>query len=320
MASIQRLNYLIFGIKISSSFPLSFDCEDFSGESDIEFLVTSQHDQEDIGQEFIYASPYRDMNGLNHFRLYRSHGNFLMYLSSGIIFTYLGNQIICSADDPSDPGIEIGLLGAVLAFWLEMHQITTLHASAVAANNRSLIFLAESLSGKSSLAASFLQAGFSFLSDDIVPIERSEHGFLSRPGYPILKLWPSEASHFLGNTEGMPKENPESEKLKIKIGPNGFGQLSPSSTPIGCFYIPERIDLAEDEPTIQIIPTTPRDAVIEILRFSFAARMAEAAGYAAARLTMISEITRTIPVKRLIYPSGHQYLPLVRDAILSDLS
>ncbi len=320
METIHRNNYRIFGIEICSSYPFSTSPTNFSGPPEIEFIVVPKQQTISKNPEYIYTSPFRDINGLNHFRLFRSHGNFVIRLSTGIDFEFIGNQIVCSSEDPYDPIIEIGFLGAVLAFWLEVHQIMALHASAVKANNHSIIFLAESLSGKSSLAASFIQAGFPLLSDDIVPIELVENRFFCRPGYPMMKLWPDEASFLFGDTHAFEKENPRSEKIKIPIGPNGLGHFAASSIPVGCLYLPERTNNPDFEREVQITSISPRDSVVEILRFSFAARMAEAAGYAASRLEMISKIARSVPIKRLIYPSGYQYLPMVREAILTDLS
>lgn len=320
MVPAIRKDYSIFDLNLSSSIPLSIDAASNVESIDLELDLIIRDNFLDHELVLIYESPYRDINKQSFFRLYKRRGHFVLRVFSALEYEYAGSKIICTAQDATDPRIEAGLLGAVLAFWLEMHQVIALHASAVTVDNRSLIFLADSLGGKSSLAASFLQAGYTFLSDDIVPIEKGEHGFLSRPGYPIIKLWPAEANHFFGNLPSPQKELPESEKLKIAIGPTGFGQFASSKTSIHCLYLPQRYEMAGNSSPIQIIPISPRDAVIELLRHSFASRMAEAAGFAAARLAAISEIARTIPLKRLIYPSGYHYLPQVRDALLADLS
>ncbi len=54
-------------------------------------------------------------------------------------------------------------------------------------------------SGKSSLAASFMQNGHPLLTGDILPLEQNTDGaFFARPGYPIMRMWPEEALRFLG--------------------------------------------------------------------------------------------------------------------------
>ena len=312
------IKYRIFGINLLSNYVLTIPASDFIEREDVEFVVDNHSHPITPSQEFIYESPYRDDKGIGYFRLYLRAGNPVLRLSFGIEYEFSGSRILCFSQDPSHPGIESGLLGAVLAFWLETHEITALHASAVEVNGHSLIFLASGMSGKSSLAASFIKLGFPLMCDDIVPIENRDNQLLCSPGFPLMRMWPAEAAFFIGDTRGLSRENPLSEKLLVPIGTGGFGKFSQSSKPIRTLYLPQRNNPLENGESIKILPISPRDAIIEILRFSFTPRMAEAVGYAASRLNQISEIARAIPVKRLIYPSGYQYLEAVRNAVLAD--
>ena len=62
-----------------------------------------------------------------------------------------------------------------------------------------------------------------------------------------------------------------------------------------------------------------RDAVIELIRYDFTARINAVLGFSVDRLDFFSQLTRSVPMKRLTYPTGHDRLPEIRIAILKDL-
>ncbi|UBF26552.1 hypothetical protein K9N68_00620 [Kovacikia minuta CCNUW1] len=84
--------------------------------------------------------------------------------------------------------------------------------------------------------------------------------------------------------------------------------------------MPERRDPAVWGTDIEIIPVSRRDAVIELIRQSFAAPILHAMGVAPERLIKLSQIVQRIPVRRLLYPNGMSYLSQVCDAIQADCS
>ena len=64
----------------------------------------------------------------------------------------------------------------------------------------------------------------------------------------------------------------------------------------------------------------PAEALIELIRNSFAARIVEAMGWQRERLGKLAQLVRETPIRRLRYPSGFEHLPRVRQAILDDLA
>ncbi|HYH44363.1 MAG TPA: hypothetical protein VEG34_01665, partial [Thermoanaerobaculia bacterium] len=92
---------------------------------------------------------------------------------------------------------ESWFLGLVLAFWFERAGRPCLHAAAVAVDGQAVALLAFSRSGKSTLAASLLQAGHALLTDDVLPLEAAPAGFRAHPSYPQMRLWPASAGRFV---------------------------------------------------------------------------------------------------------------------------
>ena len=319
MSNPFRFAYDIFGIHLLSNYQLSIPTCEASPNPDIEFIVSNQNSKLHSHAQMVYSSPFLDTNGINHFRLYLQNGHQILNLSSGIEFEFILPRIICTSKNLDHPEIENALLGAVMALWLENHQVLALHASAIEENGRSIVFLSSSMGGKSSLAASFIQAGFPLMSDDIVPVENAEDCFLSRAGYPSMRLWPDEAQFFLGKTQGLETENSRSKKLRIPVGTGLFGKFLSAKRPIACIYLPQRYVHDEASDAICINPVSPRDSLIELIRYSFVARIAQATGLGPKRLHLLEGLAGNTPVRRLVYPSGYQHFPAVREAILRDL-
>jgi hypothetical protein len=234
---------------------------------------------------------------------------------------YLGKEFIhCHLfDQNAHYLVEIYFLGVVLSFWLERLGVRTIHASALSIDGTALVFLSTHGAGKSALAGIFVQAGYPLLTDDILPVEDESDIFIGRPGYPTMRMWPDEAEHFLGSYEHLPLVHPELTKRRVFIGPDGFGTFCEESQPIACIYLPERRDPSDSNTAIKIMPVSPRDGVIELVRHSFSAHLAEAAGLAPQRLDFFARMVKQVPMRRLIYPSGFHHLPRVREAILEDL-
>jgi hypothetical protein len=196
-----------------------------------------------------------------------------------------------------------------------------LHAAAVVAEGQAAVFMATNSGGKSSLAASLMQAGYPLLSDDLVGLQAGATGVEGRPGYPAMRFWPDQLPYFYDSTEPLERIHPNIPKHRLPVGSGGFGHFLDAATPIGSIYLPERdkTGTSVGAPRVEIIRLPPRQAVIELVRGSFLPGLVEHAGLAARRLPLLGRMGAQIPVKRLIYPTGMEHLPMVRDAILADL-
>ena len=271
--------------------------------------------------QIVYASVQHNEFGERLFYLYRCDCGEWLRFTRECDFHLAWNRIICRIPDLFTQSVaETHLFSTVLAYWLERRGIVALHASAVAIGKRCIGFLSNSGHGKSTLAAAFMQNGFPLQTDDILPVENRMGSILARPGYPTMRLWPDEAQHFIGRYEDLALVHPKATKRRVPVGPEGFGTFSNESKPIACIYLPERRDAKVWGTDIQITSVPSLEAVIELVRFSFVARLVQAAGLQPQRLDFFSKLVQQVPMRRLIYPSGFEHLPRVRDAILADLA
>ena len=135
-----------------------------------------------------------------------------------------------------------------------------------------------------------------------------------------MRFWPDEAQFFLGHYADLEVVHPDYSKRRTWVGHGGFGKFCDMSGPIACLYLPERYMPTNGETDIRIIPVSPRDAAMELVRHSFIATIVEADEMQPDRLDFIAELVQSVPVRRVTYPSGLNNLSYVRSRILEDLN
>ncbi len=314
--------YRIFGLTLASDFPFANRLAPGLGVPDLTFTCVTAAPLPSSWEQATpaYTSSYRTDDGESIFYLYQLDACDVLRFTRVADFYLWPDRIICHLLDPDyEYLVEIRLLGPVLSFWLERQGVPALHASAVVVEDRAAAFLSSNSGGKSVLAAMLMQAGYPLLTDDILPVEQSHGAFLGRPGYPQMRLWPDEAHYFLGRYQDLELVHPSYSKRRVPVGPPAFGTFCPESKPLACLYLPQRRSAAEGDTEIEITPVSRRDALIELVRHSFAASIVEQLGLQQQRLDLFAQMVRLVPVRRLVYPSGFEHLALVREAILQDL-
>jgi hypothetical protein len=92
---------------------------------------------------------------------------------------------------PGDGGMEDWqrfLIAQVLPFASVLRGLEVFHASAVAVDGRAVAFLGPSGAGKTSIAMAFCRLGASFLTDDVLALERDGGRLLGHPGAPVAGI------------------------------------------------------------------------------------------------------------------------------------
>jgi hypothetical protein len=269
--------------------------------------------------EVVYRSAFRDELAQPLVTLYRAPAGFRLHFPRVADFYVTPEQIHRQLLSGADPGLaEISLLGTVLAWCRESQGVPVLHAAAVGLDGGAAAFLASNRGGKTSLAASLVQAGGKLLTDDLLAAEERGSGWVGHAGYPQLRMWPDQARHFAGSVEDLPRVNPSLEKLLVPIHRLG-GAFHSGPLPLRVLYLPERRADLDDDLEVRIAAAPPARALIELVRHSFLARMVEAAGLQPGRLALLARLAGAVPVRTLSYPSGVRHLPRVADTIYADL-
>ncbi|WP_416137112.1 hypothetical protein ACM26W_11400 [Halomonas sp. HK25] len=237
-------------------------------------------------------------------------------------------EIRCELTDPSlHYLVEICLLGHVMAYYLELSGRVALHAGAVVGSERAVLLAGDCAGGKSTLVASLVEAGWPLLADDISALEVHGDTPLCRHGFPQMKLTPEQVRRFVGEVGDLPRVHPAFEKLSVPAA--SVGSVVSTALPVAAIFLLER---RAAQGAVSIEPISPGEALIQLVRHSFLAqlladhaecRLLGQGGHGgtlqASRFHLLSRIAGTVPVRRLCYPSGYQYLPALHRALEDDL-
>lgn len=110
---------------------------------------------------------------------------------------------IDSYANASEQDVRLFLMGSAMGALLHQRGFLVLHACAVKTKWGVFAFVAESGTGKSTLATAFYQRGFALYSDDVCVVDVAKDG-LVYPGYEQIKLWQASMDNY-----GMVCENYE---------------------------------------------------------------------------------------------------------------
>lgn len=246
----------------------------------------------------------------------------LLTIRDGAEYCLLPTAILCYAPpEVSEDSLWGYFFSAALPLWFELRGQPALHAGTVAINGRGVSFLTHSGGGKSTLNAMMVAAGFLLVADDVTIFQRDSHGrIIAPPGPRQLKMWTETALRLVGRYEDFPRVHPRIEKRAVPIGVEGFGHMATEAVPMRALYLVERYQPATpNDTTIQIVPLSPAQAVIELLKASMLIWFPQALGLQPARIKFLGELVAQASVKRLRYPSGWEHLDQVRAAVCADV-
>lgn len=320
-APIRRLNsgpaqpvYCLYGIRVTSQWPLRCSHESEPNRPDVELrkaagTLSPPGDRADVagsdsGGRFQYAalpdgSTYVRWSGLFEF-----------------VVSPEGHQVACWPLPNATPAaLETYLLGQVLSFALIRRGVEPLHSTAVVIGGQAVGLMGDCGYGKSTLAASFLQAGYPLLTDDLLVAEKKGDRYIVHPGMPRIKLFPEVARSLLGEgVRGRPMNN-TTPKLVIPLAGR---QRHAAPAPLRALYVirPPRSGRPRKRVTIRRL--SQRQAFLELTRNTFNSRVTDPERLKR-QFLFATTLAHEIPVKSISYPRDISVLPSVREAILRDL-
>jgi hypothetical protein len=209
--------------------------------------------------------------------------------------------------------IVVLFVGPVCAVLLELRGRPCLHASAVRFGRAAVALAGNSGAGKSTLAAALVGGGRPLVGDDVLPLAVRDGECLVTPGPPQMKLTDGGP----GPAGPWPPVVPGSDKRAVPVG-QGWGELVTDPTPLAAVYVLERD--AAPAGDVRVEPLTPAAGLVELVRFSFCARLVERLGLQPGRLALLAGVARHVRVCRLRYASGPEHLARVEAAIADDLN
>lgn len=188
-----------------------------------------------------------------------------------------------------------------------------LHAGGVRIDDGAILLLGGSGRGKSTLSASFNQAGCKLLGDDAMIISAFGGRHRVRPVYSSLRLLPDSVEALLPGSVTTSDVAHYSSKRRIDM-PAHFEDNS-TPVPIVAMFV---IGQPSGDGRITTRRMTIAEACMMLVENSFALDPSDLTR-AGCRLELASELSRDVPAYQICYPRDYARLPDVRRAILDQV-
>ena len=224
-------------------------------------------------------------------------------------------KILISSIDPdiSAEALEHLALDQILPRALAHEEYLVLHASAVTKKGCTITIVGPSGYGKSTMAGSFLEAGWSLLGDDAFVISEVGGRFMGRAIYQSLRLKPDSVEKLFMDQHSLSQLFPYTSKQRITVQQEADSYTGPVTVPAIFFLAPEHSKNA-----INVRQMSAAETCIGIITNSFSLDPTDAA-LAANKLTIAGAMAADIPAFELSYPRDFSRLHDVHVAIQNQL-
>jgi hypothetical protein len=225
-----------------------------------------------------------------------------------------GREVIIEPSPGADErAVRLCLLGPLLALILHQRQRLVLHASAVADGDAAIVFLGGHGWGKSTLAAALHLRGHKMLADDVTAIRMDSEHPIVLPAFPQFKLWPNAVTALGENPEALPVLQPDFAKRAFRV----TGCFPRGPLPLKHIYV-----LATGE-HLEIESLRPHEALLELIRHSYAARFGKQLLQATGMATHFKQCARLVQnarVHRFRRPASLSFIDEHASMLIGEIS
>jgi len=301
-------HYELYGITLRSEIRLSFPETAFVDSPDVSFVLVPPglFERALVGLENL-SSPddwYERYVCADGSVLLRWPGLFQFLVSAD------GTSVACDMSGAaSEESFQTYQLGHVLSYALVKQGHEPLHATAVVVDGGAFAFLGRSGRGKSTLAASFVKAGYRVLTDDLLRLQDIDGVLCGHPGPPRIKVFEEIAHKILPEQSAVSRLNPDSGKLILALGPRQY--CATAVRLLGFFAIAESTACERD---VDLAALTPAESMLELVHSTFNSRLRGSDRMTRQFLAAKEWCTR-VPVQRLAYPRTLAGVASVIDAL-----
>jgi hypothetical protein len=286
-------SYLAYGLNIDSEIDLS-NLASGSSSADVEVRRGT-------------VNPPPEADGQT---AWMTRGDFFLRLNgTGTLQVSQGRSIVVDAAKADDRTASLWVMGPAMGVLLHQRGMLVLHASAVTMEGGVVAFLGHSGWGKSTMAAAMVKLGASAFCDDLVAVTMQRSKLAAYPGYPILKLG-LDSGEILGyeNRDLLPV-SPDDDRRQVAVA----GADPAVAIPLARVYV-----LAGgDRPEVESLK--PQDAIVELIRHSYASPFIAASGLSANHLKSCAELVSRLQICRIRRPRRLELINEVAELVRLDV-
>jgi hypothetical protein len=229
-----------------------------------------------------------------------------------------GELWITHSKEDTEADLHSFFVGPALGCVLRLRGTLCLHASVVKIDDQAIAIVGRKKSGKSTSAAGLAQLGAAVLSDDMAVLNLQSNHFLVQPGYPQIRLWPQSIEAIYPATGHLPKVYSHRDKrylpLDVEGGPGGT--FWPWPLVLSAIYILEESNDSQALPRIEDVP--PQDKLMALIRNTFGSYVVTDENRRR-EFTLLAQLSKTIPIRRLVFAHDLTSLPAQSNAIVEDV-
>ena len=240
---------------------------------------------------------------------------------ASFVFDTSSDSIRCVPEPETPPHtLHHLLLDQVLPLVLNHKGKEVLHGAAVVTPYGACAFVGPTGTGKSTLAASFLSAGYSVLTDDCVVLDSRGRDIMAIPSYPGLRLWDDALAALFGTTGSCAPVAHYTPKQRFTAALSTTPFCS-SAVPLAGIYVLGTSDAEHAVPASipEIHLLTEREALMTLLSLAFKLDILDRR-MLTREFDFLHRLVTQIPVRRLTVPDSLAALPAVHAAVLHDLA
>ena len=270
-------------------------------EADADINITANAIAEKDRQSRTQVGPFLFADTQNIFLTVPEIAHFRV--ESGARITY---QIL---DDADKDEVRAFLLGSCIGAILMQRDYLVLHGCTIQIGDGCVVCVGSSTAGKSTLAATFMQSGYSVLSDDVCAIDSDGNAL---PGIPRIKLNQDVAKHLNIETDGLQTiraacDNKFSLPLNKQFGKN--------RSPILAVYelVPEKEDLNIQRNLEKI------DRLSILSKNVYRPRYAKALEKKPSNFQRCCKLVEQAHISRIIRPLKRLHIHQLKELIIDDL-
>lgn len=223
-----------------------------------------------------------------------------------------GRDVVISPyDECSDHDIGVFLMGRVFVALLQQRGFTTFHASGIATETGTVLFMGPSCIGKSSLVAALINRGYLMVTDDLASVTSAADGRLTiLPSFPCTRLLENTLDMVGWRECKRTKVQEESKKYLVPVE-----RFQPSPMPLRAVYILTYGDTQDVR--IERLPIS--HAFKWLYKCIYRKRILYGLGQQGQPFPILAAISKEIPVSLVERPWNSYLLGMQVDHILADL-
>jgi hypothetical protein len=266
-----------------------------------------------------YTSEYTDNSGEPLLRVFRllggTHHHFRYADGTEFLIDNAGSEIRSDWRTPfTIEDAATYLLGPVFGFVLLLRGVISLHASAVVVDSQAIALLGPAGSGKSTTAAAFSSRGLSILAEDVVTLDDRNDGFLVRPSYPCIRLWPAAVRALYGDESHLPRLTPNWDKRYLDLT---SGKFEPQPLPLAAIYVLGERSNNASAPFVQPLDRT--EGLLSLIANTYTNYLMDKQ-MQARQFDLLTRVLANVPLRKITPHADARRIAELCDCILDDFA